>query len=179
MVWNLKVNVPTIDSSANTLTLDSYPTISISFNDALTELEGISSFSAITAATHIKIRGRMLEAASCNVAKCVLATQLAVVNASAGSSGGSSGSGSSGASSSGGSSNASTELQGPIDNIIPGQNITVLGVTIDITSITSFSGDGITDSTTFFNNVKIGHLVDITGTQTGATIVWQAIELEN
>ncbi|MEJ2564900.1 MAG: DUF5666 domain-containing protein [Gammaproteobacteria bacterium] len=187
----LEGNVAAINTSTNTLTLASYPAISISFSAILTDLEGVPNFTAINPGDHIKVRGRPLDASNCSSGTCVLATQLTLESAVAGSTGGSSGSTSTGSSgsgsstdSSGGSTTSTTdtttvELQGPIDNIVPGQSFTVLGVTVDATSLTSFSGDGITDSSTFFDTVKSGDLVDVTGTQVGTIVTWQAVELDN
>jgi len=182
----LEGNVDTIDTTTDILTLSSYPTIGISFNDVLTELEGISSFSALAAGDHIKVRGRVLDAASCGLTQCVLATQLSFESSSSGGtstsgdSSGGSGSGSSSGSGSGGSTtSSSTELQGPVDSIVPGKSFTVLGVTVSTASITSFSGDNITDSTSFFANLEVGDLVDVTGTQVGNTITWDSVDVEN
>ena len=175
----LEGNVASIDTSTNILTLDSYPTIRISLNDALTELEGISSFSAISAGDHIRIRGRMIDGANCSAGQCVLATQLSFEIASAASSGGSGGSSSSGSGGGSSGSGNSTELQGPVDSIVPGVSITVLGVTVDTTSITIFNGDGVTDSVSFYDKLEVGDLVDISGTQVNGSLVWESIELEN
>jgi hypothetical protein len=171
----LEGTVHTIDTNTKILTLDSYADISISFSDILTELEGASAFTDITPGNLVKVRGRKLDIAACPLGQCVLATQLSVETTSSGSSS----SGSSGGSSGGSSTSTSTELQGPIDNIVPGQSITVLGVTVNTASITSFSGDGISDSASFFENVKIGDLVDVTGTQVGTTVTWDAVEVDN
>jgi len=180
----LEGNIDAIDTTTNTLTLSSYPTISISFNEVLTELEGISTFSALTSGDHIKVRGRVLDAASCNLAQCIMATQLTFENSTSGtssSSGGTSGGSSTGTSgsSTSTSTSTSTELQGPVDNIIPGVSITVLGVTVNTASVTSFSGDNINDSASFYANLEIGDLVDVTGTQVGSTITWDSVDLEN
>jgi len=174
----LEGTVHTIDTNTKALTLDSYPDISISFSDILTELEGVNTFIDITPGNLVKVRGRKLDVATCTLGQCVLATQLSVESTSSASSG-SSGTGSSGGSSGGTSTSTSAELQGPVDNIVPGQSITVLGVTVNTASITSFSGDGISDSATFFDNVKIGDLVDVTGTQVGTAVTWDAVEVDN
>jgi len=72
------------------------------------------------------------------------------------------------------------ELQGPVDAFNSAtRTVTILGVTVGATSIQSFDGTGITDITSFFNTVKVGDLVDISGSQTGGAITWQAMELDN
>jgi len=50
---------------------------------------------------------------------------------------------------------------------------------VNTTSIQSFDGNGITDAISFFNTVKVGDLIDITGTQTAGAITWQSMELDN
>jgi hypothetical protein len=167
----LEGTVHTIDTNTKTLTLDSYPNISIAFSDILTELEGVNTFIDIAPGDLVKVRGRTLDVATCSLGQCVLATQLTVESTS--------GSSGSGGSSGGTTTSTSTELQGPVDNIVPGLSITVLGVTVNTASITSFSGDGISDSSTFFDNVKIGDLVDVTGTQVGTAVTWDAVEVDN
>jgi len=72
------------------------------------------------------------------------------------------------------------ELQGPIEALdSAAQTVTVLGVPVNTTSIQSFDGNGITDAISFFNTVKVGDLIDITGTQTAGAITWQSMELDN
>ena len=165
----LEGTVASIDTSTKTVTLDSYPSISISFNDILTELEGVSNFSLINVGDLVKVRARN----TCSPSQCILATQLTVESTSTGTPGGS------GGGSGGTTASTNIELQGHVDNIVPGLSITVLGVTVDTASITSFSGDGISDSFTFFENVKIGDLVDVSGTQTSGAVTWQAIEVDH
>jgi hypothetical protein len=158
----LEGTVTSIDTGAKTLTLDSYPNISISFDEILTELEGVGDFSGINPGDLVKVRARD----TCPPNQCILATQLTIESVSSGGSGGSTAS-------------SNIELQGHVDKIVPGLSITVLGITVDTTSITSFSGEGITDSTTFFDQVKIGDLVDVTGTQANGIVTWQAVEVDH
>ena len=151
---NLSVEGNVASVNGNTLTLDNYPNIAIEVNDTLTD--GSTNPHAI--GDHVKIRGRKLST-NCATTTCLLATELETITASG---------------------TTPMELQGPIDALNSAtRTVTVLGLTVDTASIQSFGGGGITDATSFFTAVKVGDLVNITGTQLGGTITWQAIELDN
>jgi hypothetical protein len=64
-------------------------------------------------------------------------------------------------------------------SLLFGQSISVIGIMVNTASITSFGCTGITDSTIYFNNVKLEGLVDVTGTQVGTALTWDAVEIEN
>jgi hypothetical protein len=149
---SLEGNVASV--SGNMLAIDNYPNISIEVNDTLTD----GSTNSHGVGDHIKIRARKL-GTSCATSTCLLATELESTTASA---------------------TMPVELQGPVDALNSAiRTVTILGVTVDAASIQSFDGTGITDIISFFNTVKAGDLVDITGSQTGGAITWQTIELDN
>jgi hypothetical protein len=149
---SLEGNVAALNG--NSISLDGYPGISIEVNDVLTD----GSTNPHGIGDHVKIRGRKLSS-SCGTAVCLLATELESTTISGA---------------------TPMELQGPLEAFDPAAGtITVLGITIDTSPIQSFSGTGITDATSFFNTVKIGDLIDTTGSQVGGAITWQAIELND
>ena len=149
---SLEGNVTAV--SGNILTIENYTNISIEVNDTLTE----GSTNPHAVGDHIIIRGRKLST-SCTTTTCLLATELESTTATG---------------------TMPVELQGPAEALDPvAQTVTVLGVPVNTTSIQSFDGNGITDVISFFKTVKIGDLLDITGTETAGSITWQAIELDN
>jgi len=149
---SLEGNVASVNG--NILTIDNYPNIGIEVNDTLTD----GSTNPHGVGDHIIIRGRKL-GTSCVTATCLLATELESMTATG---------------------TMPVELQGPIEALdSAAQTVTVLGVPVNTTSIQSFDGNGITDAISFFNTVKVGDLIDITGTQTAGAITWQAMELDN
>jgi hypothetical protein len=149
---SLEGNVASVNG--NILTIDNYPNISIEVNDTLTD----GSTNPHGVGDHIIIRGRKL-GTSCVTTTCLLATELESMTATG---------------------TMPVELQGPVEALdSAAQTVTVLGVPVNTTSIQSFDGNGITDAISFFNTVKVGDLIDITGTQTAGAITWQAMELDN
>ena len=72
-------------------------------------------------------------------------------------------------------------LRGKLETTPLNPTITIMGLSIDTTSIADdgFGGDGVSNRTSFFNTIKQGDLVEITGSISGANILWDAIELDN
>lgn len=154
----LQGNIATLDTATGVLTLDAYPGIDISFNHTLTETEGGADLNALAVGDRIKVRGRKLEG-TCGNTSCMLATQLE-------------------RESSGGTGSA-TLLQGTVEKV-DDPLITILGVTVDTSVITTFEGDGITDRTSFFNKVAVDSLVEVHGSRDSlGNVTWESIELDD
>ncbi|MDH5180155.1 MAG: DUF5666 domain-containing protein [Gammaproteobacteria bacterium] len=71
-------------------------------------------------------------------------------------------------------------LRGPISNET-GNNVTVLGITVDVTTLTSRHNldDSTMTNSEFLAAVGVGSPVKVSGTITGGTITWNQIELED
>lgn len=155
----LEGNIATLDTATGVLTLDSYPGIDIAFNSALTEAEGSTDLATLTVGDRIKARGRKLDGTCANTT-CMLATQLTLES-------GNSGAGS------------AALLQGTVESVAD-PLITILGVPVDTSVITTFEGDGVTDRSSFFSKVKVGSLVEIHGTRdAGGNVTWESIDLDD
>lgn len=65
------------------------------------------------------------------------------------------------------SSSSQVTLQGPVDSVVNSPLITVVGITVDASHLTGSQ---------LLSNLKAGVIVKITGSLTGSTIAWTAIE---
>lgn len=73
-------------------------------------------------------------------------------------------------------------LQGPVDvNSVSNPTLSIMGVSINTSGITSFEGDSITDRASFFAAVKSGNTVAVEGTINSSLsdVTWSVIELED
>lgn len=134
------------------LTLVEYPDFTIEINPTLTSGAGLT----ISGGSYVRIHGRPLEP-GCATAICVLATELETPGTT-----------------------TEAELQGAV-TAVSAPSITVMGVTVDTSGFVDhdFSGAGVTGRTSFFNTIKVGDLVEVSGTRSGATVTWNAIGLED
>ena len=74
------------------------------------------------------------------------------------------------------------DLQGPVQSI-SGQSLTILGVTVDTSTISNDNFEGLDDQligrAAFFNAVQVGTLVKVQGRPNGAVVTWREAELED
>ena len=74
------------------------------------------------------------------------------------------------------------DLQGPVQSI-SGQDLTILGVAIDTSTISNNNFEGLNDQvigqSAFFNVVKEGTLVKVKGRLDGVDVTWREAELED
>jgi hypothetical protein len=74
------------------------------------------------------------------------------------------------------------DLQGPVQSI-SGQDLTILGVAIDTSTINNNNFDGLNDQVigraAFFNVVKVDTLVKVKGRLDGVGVTWREAELED
>jgi hypothetical protein len=74
------------------------------------------------------------------------------------------------------------DLQGPVQSI-SGQVLTILGVTVDTSTISNDNFEGLNDQVidrpAFFNVVKEGTLVKVKGRLDGVGVTWREAELED
>jgi hypothetical protein len=156
----LEGNIATIDTVNDILTLDSYPGIDISYNSVLTEAEGGADLNTLAIGNHVKIRGRTVNGSTCSNNSCMLATQLQLESSNPGA-------------------GLTALLQGPVE-VVADPLITILGVTVDTTAIQTFSGDGVSNRTSFFAKLKVGSLVEVHGTRdTLGNVSWESIDLDD
>ena len=155
----LEGNIATLDTATGVLTLDSYPGIDISFNSVLTEAEGGTDLSTLAVGNRIKARGRKLEGTCANTT-CMLATQLELESGNTGA-------------------GSAALLQGTVEAIAD-PLITILGVTVDTSVITTFEGDGVTNKASFFSKVQVGSLVEVHGIRDAlGNVTWESIDLDD
>ena len=70
-------------------------------------------------------------------------------------------------------------LQGTVEAIAD-PLITILGVTVDTSVITTFEGDGVTNKASFFSKVRVGSLVEVHGTRDAlGNVTWESIDLDD
>lgn len=104
-------------------------------------------------ANHVRVRGRVSGASS------VIATRIELRSA-----------------------DDDVDLQGPVQSI-SGQILTILGVSVDTSTISNdnFEGlnDQIIDRAAFFNAVQVGTLVKVQGRLNGGDVTWHEAELED
>ena len=155
----LEGDISMIDPATDSLTLDGLPGVTVVIGNGLTEFNGTSGFSSLLVGDHVRIRGDLTSQTG-----TVEATRLDLRSPS-----------------------LDVELRGPVEDnpIVPGQ-ITILGISVDTTSISQFSieqDDGVnhltTDSTTFFNLLQTGEVVRLRGTLSGGSVSWDAAEKQN
>jgi hypothetical protein len=74
------------------------------------------------------------------------------------------------------------DLQGPVQSIL-GQNLTILGVVVDTSTISNDNFEGLNDQVigraAFFTAVKEGMLVKVKGRLDGVGVTWREAELED
>lgn len=149
----LEGDIATIDHGAGTFTLKGLPGITVSVN-SLTELDSSGEvFTDFLQDGHVRVRGRPSSGNN------VIAIRLEERSDS-----------------------PDAILQGPVDNVIPEDSFSILGVSVDVSSplvVFSNLNDAVINRTTFFNAVSSGTLVKAKGELSGASIIWDEAELED
>lgn len=69
-------------------------------------------------------------------------------------------------------------LQGPVD-LISNPSLSLMGVSVNTSGISSFGGEGVSDATTFFAAVSVGDVVNVEGLLGGGVVTWESIEIED
>lgn len=138
--------------TSDTLTLDGLGGLSVAV-DGTTEYSGVTGIVEIVAGStqRVSVRGRY----DANSNK-VIATRIEVEV----------------------SDDLKVVLQGPV-SALPNPAVTLMGISVDTTGISSFDGDGVIDQGSFFTAVSAGDVVNVEGTLSGGVVTWESIELED
>jgi cytoskeletal protein CcmA (bactofilin family) len=135
--------------TGNTLTLAGLPGVTITANSQ-TELQNAASLNSLDG-NHVRVRGRVTGT------NTVIATRIELR-----------------------SSDPDVDLQGPVQSI-NGTVIEILGVSVDLANINQFesvSGSSMS-RVAFLGNVAVNSLVNVKGTLSGLTVIWDEAELED
>lgn len=149
----LEGNIAAING--NTITIAGLPTVTVTVNSQ-TEIEADSgsTMSSLSVGVHVRVRGRV------GGANSVIATRVEQRSAA----------------------DTDVELQGPVRSI-SGSALTILGVSVDTSSIRNDNFEGLNDQVigraAFLNAVKEGTLVKVKGQLVGEVINWEEAELED
>lgn len=139
--------------SGNTLTIAGVGGVSISV-PSFAELTDVASVGDLAVGNHLRVRGKLGSGNS------MVATRLELRSDTP---------------------DPDLELQGPVTALTAETSVTVLGVAVPTSSISSYQNtSGVTISrAAFFAAVKVGSLVKAKGERNGATVTWSELELEN
>jgi hypothetical protein len=139
--------------SGNTLTIAGVGSVSISV-PSFAELRDVASVGDLAVGNHLRLRGKLGSGNS------MVATRLELRSDTP---------------------DPDLELQGPVTALTAETSVTVLGVAVPTSAITSYQNtSGTTISrAAFFAAVKVGSLVKAKGERNGATVTWRELELEN
>ena len=139
--------------SGNTLTIAGVGGVSISV-PSFAELSDVASVGDLAVGNHLRLRGKLGSGNS------MVATRLELRSDTP---------------------DPDLELQGPVTALTAETSVTVLGVAVPTSSISSYQNtSGTTISrAAFFAALKVGSLVKAKGERNGATVTWSELELEN
>jgi cytoskeletal protein CcmA (bactofilin family) len=152
----LEGDVQAVNLATSTVTLMGLPGLSVQVNSN-TELKGgLSAVSSLSVGNHLRVRGRL---GSGNVA---VATELERRSTSP---------------------DSRVILQAPVTALTAPTSLTLLGVVVNTSSVSDSDFKGVSDAllgrTAFFATVRVGTLVKVRGRLSGATVVWDEVELED
>jgi hypothetical protein len=151
----LEGDVASVDVAAGSFTLAGLPGVSVQVT-SVTELKNLASLAGLAAPNHVRVKARPGAGGS------LLAVELERRSATA---------------------DTRVILQGPVGTVSGTTSFTILGVTVDTSTVLS-SGFRNVDGTVlsraaFFAAATPGRLVKARGDRSGSTVVWDEIELEN
>ena len=154
----IEANIATgsINAGTSSFGLSGLPGITVTAN-SLTRFENVANFGGLSDGNHLRIRGRLSGGAT------VIATEIERISIAP---------------------DNRVELQGPIQSITgvsPSQVVTILGVPVNTSTISTFEDgdDNVITRAAFFAKVVVGTLVKARGSLSGATVTWSEIELED
>lgn len=151
----LEGDVASIDPVAGTLTLAGLPNVPVSVS-SLTEFDGVGSLAGVAPGDHVRIEARP------GSGNAVLAIEFEWQDQS----------------------DSRVVLQGAVAAIDGTSTLTILGTTVDASTVSDGNFRGLEDTvlgrTAFFAAVKVGTLVKARGTMgAGNTVTWNQLELED
>lgn len=153
----LEGNIAAIDPDAKTFTITGLSGVTVSVNSQSEfKTNGgnqVTDLNDLSVGDHVRVRGRVSGSSS------VIATRVEQRSA-----------------------DTDVDLQGPVQSI-SGQVLTILGVTVDTSTISNDNFEGLNDQVidrpAFFNVVKEGTLVKVKGRLDGVGVTWREAELED
>ncbi len=150
-----EADVASVNTSAGTLTLAGLPGITVQVN-SLTEFKNGGSLAGLAAPSHLRIKARP------GANNSILALELEVRSAS---------------------SDSRLIVQGPVGTVSGTTSLTILGVSVDTTTIAENEFKNLADASigraAFFAAAPPGTLVKARAERRGGTNVWEQIELED
>jgi len=137
--------------NAGTLTLSGLPGVTVNVS-SITELKNVGSIGALAPGNHLRIRGKLGSNGS------VGASQLELRSA-----------------------DNRIELQAPASAVTPETSVTLLGITVSTTSVSSYKdlSDAQISKAAFFTAAKVGTLIKARGTLAAGAVTWSELQLEN
>jgi Domain of unknown function (DUF5666) len=148
-----EANVAGVNAGAGTLTLTGLPGITVQ-TSSITEFKDVGSLAGLAAPNHVRIKARPGAGGS------ILALELELRDARG---------------------DARVILQGPVGSVSGSSSLTILGVTVDATTITEFQdlSDAPISRSAFFTAATPGTIVKARGDLNGSAVRWDEIELED
>jgi hypothetical protein len=150
-----EADVASVNTGAGTLTLTDLPGITVQAN-SLTAFKDIASLAGLAAPNHVRIKAHPGTNGS------ILALDLELRSAA---------------------SDSRVILQGPVGNVTGTTTLTILGVTVDTTTIANADFRNVSDASigraAFFAADAPRTTVKARGERRNGTLVWQEIELED
>ncbi len=150
-----EADVASVNAAAGTLTLAGLPGITVQVN-ALTELDNVGSLAQLAAPNHVRIKARP------GANNVILALELELRDAGG---------------------DSRLILQGPVGSVSGTSSLTILGVTVDTTTIADNEFKNLADASigrsAFFAAATPGTLVKARADRSSGTAVWDQIELED
>ena len=154
----IEANIATgsINAGTSSFGLSGLPGITVTAN-SLTRFENVANFGGLSDGNHLRIRGRLSGGAT------VIATEIERISIAP---------------------DNRVELQGPIQSITgvsPSQVVTILGVPVNTSTISTFEDvdNNVITRAAFFAKAVVGTLVKARGSLSGATVTWSEMELED
>lgn len=139
--------------SGDTLTIAGLGGVGISVT-SFTELRDVASVGALAVGNHLRLRGKLGSGNSMVATRLELRSDTPDVD---------------------------MELQGPVTAFTAETSVTLLGVAVPTSSISSYrnASGTLIDRAAFFAALKVGTLAKAKGERIGATVTWSELELEN
>lgn len=147
----LEGDIATFNAGTGNLTLTGLPGITVNVT-SITELKNVGSIGALAVGNHLRIRGKLGNNGS------VGASQLEVRSA-----------------------DNRIELQAPASAVTPETSVTLLGITVSTTSVSSYQdlSDAQISRAAFFAAAKVNTLIKARGRLSSGTVTWEELQLEN
>ncbi len=147
----LEGDIATFNAGTGNLTLTGLPGITVNVT-SITELKNVGSIGALAVGNHLRIRGKLGQNGS------VGASQLEVRSA-----------------------DNRIELQAPASAVTPETSVTLLGITVSTTSVSSYQdlSDAQISRAAFFAAAKVNTLIKARGRLSSGNVTWEELQLEN